>query len=108
MGTNQDDDLIWQKVKNVPKLSKPLAIFCAVINVILPGFGTITASCLTSEEKVSKTQIYIGLLQFLTGVLIVGWIWSMYWSYLLVCMSFEIGEFAAHPGRTPQSKAAVS
>ena len=62
MGTNQDDDLIWSKIKNVTKLSKPLAVFCAVINIILPGFGTIIASCVTDEEKVSKTQIYIGIL----------------------------------------------
>lgn len=52
---NQDDDLIWEKLKNVPKLSKPIAIFCAVINIILPGTGTIVAACMTEEETISKT-----------------------------------------------------
>ena len=52
----------WQKVKNVPKLSKPLAIFCAVINIILPGSGTITAACMTPDDKLSKSQLIIGIL----------------------------------------------
>ena len=55
LGTNEEDDYVWQKVKNVPKLSKPLAIFCCFINIIIPGTGTITAACATDEEKVSKT-----------------------------------------------------
>lgn len=59
---NQDDDLIWEKLKNVPKLSKPIAIFCAVINIILPGTGTVVAACMTDEETVSKTQLVVGLM----------------------------------------------
>ena len=52
---NQDDDLIWEKLKNVPKLNKPIAVFCAVVNIILPGFGTIVAACMTDEDVLSKT-----------------------------------------------------
>ena len=59
---NSSDDEIWEKVKNVPKLSKPLAIFCAVINIILPGSGTITAACMTPDDKLSKSQLIIGIL----------------------------------------------
>ncbi len=55
MVRNSDDDLIWSKLKNVPKVSKPLAVFAGVLNVILPGFGTITAACATPESTVSKT-----------------------------------------------------
>ena len=105
MVRNSDDDIVWTKIKNVPKLTKPIAIFCAVINVILPGTGTITAACMTDEETVSKTQVVVGLMQFLLSILIVGYIWSWYWSYLFVAKSFEIGEYAT--GRTPGS-AAVS
>ena len=62
MVRNADDDEIWDRVRNVPKLSKPLAIFCGIINIILPGSGTITCACMTSDDKVSKTQIIIGVL----------------------------------------------
>ena len=106
---NQDDDLIWEKLRNVPKLSKPIAIFCGVINLFLPGTGTITAACMTVEETVSKTQLIVGLMQFLLSLLIVGYFWSWYWAYLLVAKAFEIGEFATN--RTPvgsSDKAAVS
>lgn len=96
---NQDDDLIWEKLKNVPKLSKPIAIFCGVINIILPGTGTVVAACMTDEDTVSKTQLVVGLMQFLLSLLIIGYFWSWYWSYLLVAKAFEIGEFAT--GRTP-------
>ena len=105
MVRNSDDDLIWAKIKNVPKLSKPIAVFCGVINVILPGTGTITAACMTDEETVSKTQVVVGLMQFLLSLLIVGYIWSWYWSYLLIAKSFEIGEFAT--GRTAGASSAA-
>ena len=100
--------MVWEKIKNVPKLSKPLAVFCCVINVILPGSGTITASCMTDEPKVSKVQIVVGVLQFLTSIVLIGYFWSWYWGYLIVGKAFELGEFA---GKTPQAKpgqAAVS
>ena len=54
-GRNHDDDIVWEKVMNVPKISKPAAVFMCLINIILPGFGTITAACMTKEAKVSKT-----------------------------------------------------
>lgn len=99
MVRNQDDDIVWDKIKNVPKLSKPLAIFCGVINIILPGSGTITAACMTPDDKVSKTQLIIGVLQFLLSLVLIGYLWSWYWSYLIIGKSFEIGEFATN--RTP-------
>ena len=99
MVRNAEDDVIWDKVKNVPKVNKPLAVFCGIINVILPGSGTITAACATPDEKVSKSQLIIGVLQFFLSLVLIGYVWSIYWSYLIIGKSFEIGEFA--PGRTP-------
>ena len=31
----------------------------------------------------------IAFLQFLTGVMIIGWIWALYWSYLIGKKSME-------------------
>ena len=36
----------------------------------------------------SKTQLAIGFLQFLTTYILVGWIWSIYWGYLIVVKAF--------------------
>ena len=34
-----------------------------------------------------KTHFIIGVIQLLTSVYLVGWIWSIYWGYLLVVIS---------------------
>ena len=97
---NQEDDLIWEKVKNVPKLTKPIAAVCSIFNVILPGTGTIIAACMTEETLISKTQVLVGFMQFLLSILIIGYFWSWYWAYLLFAKSFEIGEFATNRAQT--------
>ena len=70
----------------MPKLAKYFAVFFAILNVILPGFGTMFAACLdtSGSTEVSKAQIVIGLVQFLTSYIIIGWIASIYWAYLMV------------------------
>ena len=47
------DKQVWDLVTNVPFVSKPVAIVSAVLNVFLPGFGTLFAAC-ASPENVSK------------------------------------------------------
>lgn len=49
---------------------------------------------MTPDDKLSKTQLFVGILQFLTAIALIGYIWSWYWSYLLIGKSFELGEFA--------------
>tara|TARA_B110000285_G_C14686202_1_gene406977 strand:+ start:53 stop:214 length:162 start_codon:yes stop_codon:yes gene_type:complete len=42
------DDLdrqVWMLVSNVPYVSKPVAVVAAIFNVLIPGFGTVIASC---------------------------------------------------------------
>lgn len=75
---------MWEYVSDVPKVSPFCSYICAFMNVVLPGSGTILASCYSSSNYVSKTQIIIGLHQFITALLIIGWIWSIYWGYLIV------------------------
>ena len=83
------DKEIWRLLTDVPKLNKVLAIVFAIINVILPGFGTMFAACFTNDPEVSKAQIAIGLIQFLTSAFIIGWIASIYWGYLLVMKAIQ-------------------
>tara|TARA_B110000503_G_C6910280_1_gene314375 strand:- start:320 stop:436 length:117 start_codon:yes stop_codon:yes gene_type:complete len=38
----------------VPKVSKPVAIIAAILNLIIPGCGTLMAAC-AAHDNVSKT-----------------------------------------------------
>ena len=85
---DDSDRQIWELVTNVPRLSKTTAILCAFLNFILPGSGTMYAAC-KGEKSVSKAQCLIAVTQFLLTFFLVGFIWSLYWSYLLVKKSME-------------------
>ena len=80
---DEQDRQIWNLITEVPLVTKPVAIGCAVVNLIFPGFGTIIAACAASDN-VSKAQITIGILQSLLSLLFIGFLFAGYWSYLLV------------------------
>ena len=77
------DKNVWDLVSQVPSCSWPVVGANCFLNLILPGTGTWVMAC-AGNESVSKTQLAIGLLQFMTSVFLVGWIWALYWSYLSV------------------------
>lgn len=63
------------------KLDKGMAIVCFFINLmIFPGLGTMIAGAIKGGEYLAP-GIIIGLLQFFTAWLIIGWLWSIYTSY---------------------------
>ena len=82
------DKQVWLLVSDVPYVSKPVAIIAAILNFLLPGFGTVLAACMASDN-VSKTQLCVALVQFLTSWILIGWIWSIYWGYLLVMKAMD-------------------
>jgi hypothetical protein len=41
-------------------------------------------------DKCSKTTFAVGLLQFLTSAIIIGWLLSVYWGVLVVVKSFDL------------------
>ena len=65
-----------------------MAIVAAILNLILPGFGTLLAAC-ADQQNVSKTQMAIALVQFLTTFFLIGFLFAQYWSYLIVTKSME-------------------
>ena len=79
---------VWELVSNVPYVNQVVGVIAAILNLILPGFGTMIASC-AGNGAVSKTQLAIGLIQFLTTYILVGWIWSIYWGYLIAVKAFD-------------------
>lgn len=40
---------------DVPQVHKVVAVIVVIMNILLPGFGTITAACATKADTVSKT-----------------------------------------------------
>ena len=80
---DRQDEEFWQLIKQVPKNTVPVAAIGLVLNIILPGFGTLLSACLDQKGEVSKSHMVISLLQFLTAIVLVGWIWAIYWSYLI-------------------------
>ena len=90
MKVPDQDVKIWNMLIDVPKVNQILAVLFCLINVILPGWGTMFAACATqSTPEVSKTQLALGLVQFLTAAFLIGWIASIYWGYLIVMKAFN-------------------
>ena len=89
MPLDDTDRDIWEIISHntIPRLNKVLAVICAFLNLIFPGLGTLVAACAASDTT-PKIQLFIALLQFLTSVLIVGWIWAIYWGYLFCHKAF--------------------
>ena len=75
MQVDDVDKQVWELTTNVPRVGKPIAIVCAVLNLVIPGLGTLVAAC-SAQENVSKTQMAIALVQFLTTFVIIGFIFA--------------------------------
>ena len=54
MVISEEDRHIWSLVTEVPKLSLNKAYGCALLNIFLPGVGTLVAAC-SGDGIVSKT-----------------------------------------------------
>lgn len=83
--------------KAVPTMPLQLAIFCLVLNIFLPGTGTLVSAFTvfkypTEYEQKSKAfcnNLLAAFLQVLTLVVIVGYIWSVYWGVTFVSLAIN-------------------
>jgi hypothetical protein len=66
--------IIIQKQSAYPELGKCLALIILIINIVLPGVGTIIMGCCSSN---CGEWFCTGILQILLTVLLIGWIWSI-------------------------------
>ncbi|CAF1187213.1 unnamed protein product [Adineta steineri] len=80
----------------VPQMPRALASICFVLNLILPGTGTLISAfavfCCGKHdyEKNIVACLYnllAALLQIATIFLLVGWIWSVRWGILFIQLS---------------------
>uniref|UniRef100_A0A1I7ZGZ1 Protein DETOXIFICATION n=1 Tax=Steinernema glaseri TaxID=37863 RepID=A0A1I7ZGZ1_9BILA len=100
----QDDITIMHEA--IPFLPVPAAIVCLVLNVILPGSGTIisgfSALCMGQPRINFKegrklvtliVNFLVGISQFFTiTFLFVGWFWSIAWGGLIIIHSMQYRE----------------
>mmetsp|Transcript_25619 Transcript_25619/g.24913 ORF Transcript_25619/g.24913 Transcript_25619/m.24913 type:complete len:80 (+) Transcript_25619:2-241(+) len=60
--------------ESIAKMDQSMAIVCLVLNILIPGIGTMINACY--HEKPAAGVCY-GILQLLTCWIIVGWIWAI-------------------------------
>lgn len=84
-------------IETIQPTKKSWAIVLLIINVFLPGVGTIINSML--GQGITYTGIMIGALQMLLSVGIIGWLWSIYWGVLMYERSGPAGTYAMPPKR---------
>eukprot|EP01095_Lingulamoeba_sp_RSL-Kostka_P012858 TRINITY_DN5182_c0_g1_i1.p1 TRINITY_DN5182_c0_g1~~TRINITY_DN5182_c0_g1_i1.p1 ORF type:complete len:132 (+),score=2.09 TRINITY_DN5182_c0_g1_i1:45-440(+) len=94
-------DKVQTKYKNlkfankwIPKVKKPYHIVCFVLNIFIPGSGTIIAAIM---DKMDWVNIVFGIIQFLTFIIILGWIWSIIWGYAIYARCKGIGSKISRP-----------
>ena len=68
---------------HIPSLSMVLAIVILIVNIIVPGIGTICFICLGGSGQWVE-HLVIGLLQFFLTFFLIGWIWSICWGVFAV------------------------
>eukprot|EP00347_Sterkiella_histriomuscorum_P014037 403362400 len=74
------DDL---QSKTVKKVEKPLHLILFIINIFFPGLGTCISACVNKGGSFSLETLVVGLLQMFLCWLFIGWIWSIWWGYLI-------------------------
>ena len=79
----------------VPVLEMTPAIGCLVLNVIVPGFGTLVAGIVGVRPLVGRA-----VAQFLLGFIVVGWIWS-------IVTGVQLATNASWADRTPGARDAA-
>ena len=78
-------------ISTIPSVSGCCAIFILILNIFLPGVGTLVLACIGPSIWCGN-QILAGIFQILLAPLIIGWIWSIYWGILVLGKSGELRE----------------
>ena len=85
MNISGQNESIFTRLKNhLPEMNKILAIVILVLNIFFPGIGTMCLFCL---YEFKTEYLVVGLIQLITAVCIVGWVWSVLWGVILVAKS---------------------
>lgn len=67
---------------HIQPVKAPWPFFILIVNLLLPGVGTMINSLL--GMKFNATTFFVGILQLLSSYVIVGWLWALWWSVLII------------------------
>lgn len=56
----------------MPVLDSAMAAVVLVVNILIPGVGTIIAGVLSGQKLIGR-----GIAQFFLAIVIVGWVWGI-------------------------------
>ena len=78
----------WQS--SIPSVSKNFAILLLILNIFIPGLGTIVMGI--QKSPLCWTCVVIGILQFiLIPFFFIGLIWSIWWGCICLSKSSRSG-----------------
>lgn len=86
---------------SIPKMPIPVAVLCCLLNIFVPGLGTIisafTVLCgapttLNRRVPAFLFNLLAAFLQLVTFFIIVGWVWSILWGMNMVTLAMNWGE----------------
>ena len=100
---NDEDKYFFEICTNVPKVSKMVSIICLILNLILPGSGTLLAACVAQTETVSKGQLCLAFFQLITAFILIGFIFALIWSVLIVKKAWVDKNLASEQGEKDPS-----
>jgi hypothetical protein len=69
-------------IMDVPKLEGTMPMICFLLNLMTGGWGTMLAAFLVRDGP-DLTQLFIGILQSVLAYFLVGWIWGVFWGWLI-------------------------
>lgn len=73
-------------VDHIPVMSTCSAVVILIINIFLPGWGTILMTCCNGGDYFAE-HILVGLIQFFATPLLFGYIWSIIWGIYAITKS---------------------
>ena len=75
-------------ILGVPKVEKTVALICLLVNIFMPGFGTLIGAIATPTGCDFCAFVY-GILQILLTGFGIGWIWSVVWGLLMYQSAYQ-------------------
>lgn len=77
---------------NTPVVDMGIAVLTLVVNLFLPGIGTIIAGAVGGKPTIGR-----GIAQLLLSLIFVGWVWALVTSIQVLMNASWNDKRAAHP-----------
>ena len=76
-------DFIQELKDHIPIIKKEFSFLLLILNIIMPGSGTILLICFGGTEFWIE-HLLVGFIQFFSFPFGIGFFWSFYWGIIIV------------------------